>query len=496
MMSNRMMLNLTRNMNRMDNLANQLASGKRITFPSDDPILAARALKFRTSLRETQQYMRNVGQGLSWMGATDAAFIGVTEVVTNMRNNFNSAINADKQLQERQAIINTISQMKAQLGSFMNTPYAGRYVFSGFRTNHPPIFEVDQPDLVFAVEQHFRFADMETTNVIQRDSSNPLNAVQLREGVRIIKLAYAGNIPEIEVSLAGWTGNLVPFNAANAHIADLTAYDPDPDDIHFIEATGELILGSNVANLLQSNEMNVRFVREGFTAGELNPKIYFNSFDISESTSTSADALDVFGYTAQDLIDYNIAHFHNDIGSITDQRLEFEFSFNTRIPINTLARNVVTDKLHADLRELIRFVNSMEGMLSNPQALEQAIRNAEPNWTDEQVQAALTQQIAAENSQINTAMQNRFNSMLARIDTHYQQISRQEADHGSRMQRLDMIRLRLEEDQLNFRELISDNEDADLAEVATFMAMARAAYEASLRVGASVLQLTLADFIR
>jgi len=565
MMSNRMMLNVNRNMARLNILGNQMATGKRISFPSDDPILAARVLKFRTSLRETEQWQRNVNQGISWMESTDAAFVGVREGIAGLRLEFQRAISAENRLPERQAIINVINEMKAQLGSSMNTSYAGRYVFSGFRTNHPPIFETNQPDLSFALTQTFRFSDIENTTVVQRINDR----VTPKLGVNMLKLAYAGNIENLQITISGtpgWNGTITTFDDPSDHISNEDAYNPGPDDIHFIRETGQLILGSNVVEALRNGTMTASYVRNGFSEGELNPMIYFNSFDITNSPVMGNNVTDVaaalyaafptghpirttdqwtalenaFGAWAADPTDeglrtdfqneflsflktptftvggtadpdisislteqraMGINHFNNRPGDLTDQRLEFEFSFNTRIPINTLARDVLTDKLHADLRELIRFINGLEEMLSDPLALANDIRaqiasGALGPMTEEQIQQKVSDQIAAEHSAIDLAMQNRFNSMLGRIDVHNQGISRQDADLGSRMQRLDMIRQRLVYDRLNFRELISENEDIEYHEAAAFWAMARVAHEASLSTGARILQLTLADFIR
>jgi len=52
MLINNMLNNLNNNLNRMNKYQNQLATGKKISLPSDDPIVASRALKLRTMWRK------------------------------------------------------------------------------------------------------------------------------------------------------------------------------------------------------------------------------------------------------------------------------------------------------------------------------------------------------------------------------------------------------------------------------------------------------------
>ncbi|HOK44107.1 MAG TPA: flagellar hook-associated protein FlgL, partial [Thermoclostridium caenicola] len=67
MLINNIMTHLSSNLNRTMKYQNQLATGKKISMPSDDPIVASRALKLRTDVAEIQQYSRNMDDALSWM---------------------------------------------------------------------------------------------------------------------------------------------------------------------------------------------------------------------------------------------------------------------------------------------------------------------------------------------------------------------------------------------------------------------------------------------
>jgi hypothetical protein len=376
--------------------------------------------------------------------------------------------------------------------------------------------------------------------------TNLANAVHVREGVRVLKLPYMGGISnfgilqddsllptgfdsDTNIRTVSFQRDSPLYNntlPTRGQLFELGGpHEISPLDIVLIHETGEIILGEDIALWMQEdNALSVKYVREGFSAGDLNPRIYFNSFQFPpltfpievspvEELEDMDDLLAMFAElrtldpnTLADmarireinafLVELDINHFFNDIGNINDQRLRFEFSFNTRVPINTLARDVITASLYADLSDLARFIKSMDGMLSDTQMLREHFGALYPNETNEQISTRVEERRSTERSALNLAAASRFNTMLGRIDDHFKKISRQDSDMGSRMQRLDIIRDRLVEDVTNFRQLISDNEGVDFIQQSMLINMAQAVYDSSLMVGANILQMTLADFIR
>ena len=73
MLINNMIKYIGNNLTRMDKLQAQLATGKKIQVPSDDPVVAARAPKLRTDVAEIQQYQRNLKDAQSWLEITESA---------------------------------------------------------------------------------------------------------------------------------------------------------------------------------------------------------------------------------------------------------------------------------------------------------------------------------------------------------------------------------------------------------------------------------------
>ncbi|MBU1937530.1 flagellar hook-associated protein FlgL, partial [bacterium] len=60
---------------RLDNLyrlQQELSTGKRLQFPSDDPVQASRALRLDSTLQRQEQFLRNVEDAQSWVNFGDA----------------------------------------------------------------------------------------------------------------------------------------------------------------------------------------------------------------------------------------------------------------------------------------------------------------------------------------------------------------------------------------------------------------------------------------
>lgn len=139
MLINNMVGYIGKNLNRMSKYQYQLATGKKIAVPSDDPIVAARALKLRTDLAEVAQYKRNVEDAQSWMEITEDTIAKLGDVLQRARELAVDASNGTKTPDDLQKIREEIKQLREQVIHLANTTYAGRYIFSGFSTNKPLI---------------------------------------------------------------------------------------------------------------------------------------------------------------------------------------------------------------------------------------------------------------------------------------------------------------------------------------------------------------------
>ena len=73
MLSNNMLRNLSGSYNKMAKLQEQINSGKKITRPSQDPVVAIKGIGYRTDLNKVEQYQRNLGEVNNWLDSSDDA---------------------------------------------------------------------------------------------------------------------------------------------------------------------------------------------------------------------------------------------------------------------------------------------------------------------------------------------------------------------------------------------------------------------------------------
>ncbi|MEN8906418.1 MAG: flagellar hook-associated protein FlgL, partial [Clostridiales bacterium] len=141
MLVNNMSGYISKNLTKMQKYQYMIANGKKIELPSDDPVVAARSLKFRTDMAEVEQYKRNVEDANSWLETTEIALGNVGDVMQRVRELSVEAASEHIVDGDLLKINDEIKQLRTQLINIGNTTYAGRYIFSGFGTNTPLLNE-------------------------------------------------------------------------------------------------------------------------------------------------------------------------------------------------------------------------------------------------------------------------------------------------------------------------------------------------------------------
>lgn len=138
MLSNNMLRNLSNNYNKMGKLQDQLTTQKRITRPSDDPVVAMLGLGYRDSLNKVQQYSRNISEATNWLDSTDDAISQGVKVLQRIRELTVQASNGTYEEAQRGAIAVEVDQLKDQLETIAQTQVGGKYIFNGENTNKAP----------------------------------------------------------------------------------------------------------------------------------------------------------------------------------------------------------------------------------------------------------------------------------------------------------------------------------------------------------------------
>lgn len=141
MISDRVLNNIQGSIKRIAKLHDQLSSGKMVRYPSDNAVVATRAAKIESRLRELEQYKGNVDYAQNILQSYDASLQEVSSVYQRLRELIVQSANGVLTADQRQAISKEIQEIKDHLIQIANTQVGTDYVFGGYESNKAPVDE-------------------------------------------------------------------------------------------------------------------------------------------------------------------------------------------------------------------------------------------------------------------------------------------------------------------------------------------------------------------
>ncbi len=167
-MQNNSLYNINNNKITEDQLNTMMATGKKITRPSDDPVIAIRALRLRSNVTMLSQYYeKNAKDAESWLDVTADALSTVTSVLTDCVKQATKGANMDLTVEDMDTIVTQLEALADEYYSTGNVDFAGRYVFTGYRTDNPLTFD-------------------RTTSADYQDINDEFNASDITESNRLV----------------------------------------------------------------------------------------------------------------------------------------------------------------------------------------------------------------------------------------------------------------------------------------------------------------------
>lgn len=119
----------------------RVTSGKKIRTPSDDVTLTGRAMNIRSALRGLEQFEENNQLARTSLESTDSALGNITDEIRMLREAAVRAGSAALSKEARQGIAAQIRGIRSRLLDLASTRVLDRYLFSGHRTDTPPLAE-------------------------------------------------------------------------------------------------------------------------------------------------------------------------------------------------------------------------------------------------------------------------------------------------------------------------------------------------------------------
>lgn len=551
MMITRMMRNMNSNMLRLDKLQNQGATTKRINRPSDDPIAISRSLRVKTDISQLTQYNKNVDDAISWLETTELAVKNMNEAVVRVRDLMVQAANGPLTVEETTKIQEEIKELKAQIISLGNTSYGNSYIFSGKKIDQPlfdaegnylinlkdykdPAYVDDKKDIQVGNFENigintlgFELFEAYEKPVVY---SGDLSALPLADGESTVIVLELEEGKPISLTVTGGvaTGDINITDNYNAGITIDASGDihAQINDIigglkEMSEAHGSPLKGYSFEKY-EANEWDGTQVRDGVLRIKATPTdatavdtkkaaAIWETGDITFAADTTFTFMGVTlkleSGTTDEITDItkNGATVVANGGLFTPQMLVDAFNAIAGEEGSKIAG--FTFEVDGDGLRVIAPEDSgtrynkeiFGGTLAIANAPEDQLRvagMAENRTVVAGQKAGLIQLLEKLEKELLKGNNEEVSQLIGGIDAFHQNLLRVNSEIGAKVNRMDLVSNRIADESINFEKLLSQLEDADMAQVYMDLIKEETIYRSSLAIGARIIQPTLLDFLR
>lgn len=515
---------------------NQMTTQKKIEKPSDDPVVAIRSLRLSTSLsRVDQYYKKNIPDAESWLNVTETALTNMKSLITDVRTQCVNGSTGIRNQDDRNTILKQLKSLQTQLYAEGNADYAGRTVFTGYRTDQDLVFTENETKTSYQIDQTFTYEDLESfryytgnvkvpatkDEVLNSDISDTLqsNYYRLRTSYNKIDDMQAfsyttkdanGQEQTMTIDLANATDQ-TGTNADRSNFTYKTAtavdaggaavnpartmyvFDTEKDwaaamgqkqvgdnDIVLIKENGNIVLGEQVSSEFRTNKATISttYDKTGFDKGELRPEYYFNC-------TNKTDPVNPVTYAKYDADG-------NEIG----YDINYTVANSQELTVNLEASDAFNSDLQRDIDDMIRSVSNAISAHDKLDTLKSM--KSEAQYATEEYQTKLDEWITAAQKEADYAddhLQKLFSTEIGKVDEYLEKINLSITQVGCTVDQLKLTETRMSNQQETLEELQSENDNLDLSEIIINYTAMYNAYQSSLTAAGKLSGMTLLNYL-
>lgn len=513
--NNMIMNNSSGNINGTKGLVNsrntQMTTQKKIDRPSEDPVIAVRSLRLQTSLSKVNQYYeKNIPDADSWMDVTETALLNIRDVMTDFRTLCVNASTGTLTQDDRNTIATQLKALQEAVFSEGNADYAGRTVFTGFRTDKNLTFTEAEADTKYTIEQRLKADDMVLTRYYNHEVTVPTNVTEVaalktndadttgttpasdytiqQSNFYRLRLGYdkIDSVESMEITMGGTTNPVTPevFETEEAWAAAHTTADGKKDvpadGVVIIRSTGDIIFGDTLQASLQSGhaEMKINYTKTGFNEGDLRPEYYYDCQNVTDPANT---------------ITYDKL---TDDGEYITYDINYTVAQNQTINVNMEACEIFDGSIQQDMIELKEAVNNSIEAHNKVDKIKAMM--AEETYSADEYQAKLTKWLDLAKKEMDYYDDNlskMCSESLGKVDGYLADVSLSITRLGCTQDQLSLYEKRMNDQQQTVQQLQSDNDDLELSEIIISYTAAYNAYQASLTAAGKLSGQTLLNYI-
>lgn len=469
MMVSQFLYDTNGSVNRLSKYQSQVTSTKRITNISDDPLATITALRARNKLSNLTYYQSNISTAGSYLKEAESSVSELNEIVKTAYEQVVSAMSGSKTQDELNIIAEELENLKNELLGIGNATIGNTYIFGGYNftgstdgNSRVAPFSVDNVTgrLFYNKIDISKFAWKEEfenfTELMQKSAENVLNFAAELDGSPTdyyAKETICRNINNVLSQIVDCGKNAL--YAARQFGLDL------PEDNELSKVLDSISTALKKLENERSKKLN--------DGSGSDPE---NCFSISAYKNCLTDAI-------------NILNNKDMEGNPVESQLQQA--------INTVADEIVIDN---DTRNNLESEKAKRAQLQIgvSQTVEFTLNGLDLMGTGkDNIYHILDKCVKMLKGQMEP---DGLKSMITTLQKKQSDILNLQTQIGTIQNKLELIGSRYSASEINYTEMRSEAEDADMAEAIMNFTTAKTVYSSALASGAKMLQISLIDFLR
>ncbi len=300
------------------------------------------------------------------MDVTETASSNMKSLLTDIRTQCVNGSTDTPTADDRNTILQQLTALSEQVYTEGNADYAGRTVFTGYRTSSKLTFQKDTSS-TYQITQEFSAADLSEKRYYTNGVTvpNSINAATpdcttdvTEHSFQRIRLGYGNTTADdVKLSIDGKELTQGTDYTVYKSVSDFDSSKLSADDTAYIQETGEFVFGKNVAASIKDNDkkLSVTYVKTGFDSSDARPSIITTARILQTAVTLDAGG-NVPHDAAGDII-------YSDPSKVVDfkfssQEIKYTVANSTDITVNTQAKDVMDTGIKRDVDELIDVVQN------------------------------------------------------------------------------------------------------------------------------------------
>lgn len=503
MMVSQFLSDANSSLNRVSKYQNQVDSTKKITRISDDPLATITMLKARNKLSNLELYKSNISTASSYLTEAESSVSELNEIIKSAYDEIMSASSGSKTQDELNIIAEELENLKNELISVGNTSIGASYIFGGYNftgstngVSKTAPFSIDEAtgDLIYNGINLSKFSwknDYENSASLMPgfgDTILDINSQVTDSSEYYARETLCANASKALANLLscgktalnaakefGLDENIAEYQELSKFVDDMSEIADRLNAERSKQLSGDYILESDPSIVRNAdNSINYEFYEEqGITV--MTDDEFANCFSLDNIKAILGDAealfeeqYDIDGEPIGSMMEQKINDLAGKMTIGTDDQNALDAEKAKQVELRIGASQTVeftftgidlmgvgSDNIYHLFDKCIKMLRGEDGM--NTDGLKGMI----------------------------TALQNKQSDTL-NLQTKI----------GATQNRLELINSRYDSSKINYTQMRSDAEDADMAEALMNFTTAKTVYSAALAAGAKIIQISLIDFLK